>query len=105
MRDTTRSAPERGAPRSAKAERRERRKERKRIERDLAGVRRSRAVIGTLAFIPLLAALSCTYQLPVFWCAIDPFFYMLAFSSLAGLYIGATIRLIRERRKLRDADR
>lgn len=102
MKGTTRSAPERGAPRSAKAERRDRRKERKRIERELGAVRRSRTVIGTLAFVPLLAALSCTFGLALFWCGIDPFFFMLAFSSLAGLYIGATIRLIRERRKLRD---
>lgn len=89
-----------GTTRSVRAERRERRKQRRRLERELEGVRRSRAVTGAVAFVPLLAALSCASGLGAFWCAIDPFLYMLAFSALAGLYIGATIRLIRERRKL-----
>ncbi len=89
--------------RSARSERRDRRKQRRKLERDIEAARRSRRVIGALAFVPLLASLSCS-SLDALWCVIPPFFYMLAFSSLAGLFIGATIRLIRERRKLEHYD-
>lgn len=91
--------------RSGKALRRVERKLRQEKERELRRLARQRTVVGALAFVPLLAALSCTWGIAAFWCAVDPSVFLIAFSALGGLYLGGTIRFIRERRALEGRDR
>lgn len=59
--------------------------------------RRSQYAFAFLAAIALVAFVLCAADI---WCLLPPFVHMLAFSALTGLVLGATIRVIRERREL-----
>ena len=83
--------------RSAKGERRAKRKALRARERRLDSARRSRNVFSVLAAIALVAFVLCATDI---WCLFHPLVHMLAFSSVTGLALGATIRVIRERREL-----
>lgn len=81
------------------AEKRARKRAQAEYRARIARLENGRRLAGLLAFIPLSASLGCAFvPLPVL-CDVPRELYLGLWAVLLGLFLGFTIRLVRERRQ------
>lgn len=64
----------------------------------MARLRRVRAIVGALGFVPLVASLLCSTGAAPFFCVIPREIYLAVWAAIFGWFIGLTVRMWRERR-------
>lgn len=63
----------------------------------MARLRRSRSIVGALAFLPLAASLLCVTGVEAF-CLLPRELYLGIWAALFGSFLGISVRMWRERR-------
>lgn len=78
--------------------RKRRRGRRELFEQRIARLRRIRATVGALGFVPLGLSLLCTSGVATLFCAIPRELYLGLWAAIFGTFLGLTVRMWRERR-------